>query len=265
MEIKLSLRNTIRKNSMRYNNVSLPPINQKMARTSNQFQTFQLIKTHSKIASAKKLKLDYQKYKKSINLKKEQINTLKKQCENLKDKNKFNDEVVEEIISRNKNNLKKKENSIISIDAHRATNPQNKKREEERVENYKEIKKNLENIKNEYIKGKTENKKIKDEILLLNDDIKDIENKVEQKKNDIINLKNKIKIGEKIKKQKEEILEKEKDENNKLNKDIKTYYEKQIDINSNKLSEKNEIILKNIQLIVKLKSKLEELEQKVKK
>ena len=264
MEIKLSLRNTTPKNSMRYN-VSLPLINQKMGKTSNQFQPFQLIKSHSKIASAKKLKLDYQKYKKSINLKKEQINTLEKQCKNLKDKNKFNDEVVQEIILRNKKNFKKNENNKISIDAHWSTNPQNKKREEERVENYKEIKKNLENIKNEYIKGKNENKKIKDEILLLNDDIKDIENKVEQKKNDIINLKNKIKIEEKNKKLKEEILEKEKAENNKLNQDIKTYYEKQIDNNNNKLSEKNEIILKNIQLIVKLKSKLEELEQKVKK
>ena len=75
--------------------------------------------------------------------------------------------------------------------------------------------------------------------LILNEDIKDIEKKVQEKKNEIIYLKNKIKISEKNKIQKNEILEKNKKENDKLNEEIIRYLEMQIGSNKEKLEDQN--------------------------
>ena len=254
MENRFAKRTKTAIGSVRFKNSNLPQINHYFGKTSIHF--FKFKKARTKLASAdfsKTYKLDYQKYRNSINLKKEKIYSLEKLCENLQDKAKFNDEIVKEILTEN--NVK-----TFNMDAR----PVNKRKINiidinDKVKEYKIINKTVDNIKNEYIKGKVENKKIKTEIWFINEHIKETENNVQLKKNEILNLKNKIKIAEKNKKQKEEILDKKEEENNKLNKEIIKYFEKQIDINKNKLNEENTLIEKNTQLIEKLKIKLKNL------
>ena len=246
--------------SIRVKNRRLPQININFGKTDINF--FQLKKVRAKLASAdfsKTYKLDYQKYRNSINLKKERILSLEKQCESLKDKAKFNDEVIKEILEGNNY---KTINSDIKPLFRRKLNIININ---DKVKEYKIINKTVENIKNEYIKGKLENKKIKTDIWSIIGVIEEIENNVKQKKNEIIHLKNKIKIAGKNKIQKEEILDKKEEEDNKLNKAIIKYYEKQIVINKNKLNEKNTLIEKNNHLIEELKMKLLKLEEKINK
>ena len=113
----------------------------------------------------KKFKLDLEKYKTSISMKKDQIFSLEKKYEILKDKNKFN-EVIQEIISKNNN---KTSNSIINNNLNCNNNNNmiksiSKKNNESRVTNYKKNKKILEIVTNDYMTGKKEKKKIKEEI-----------------------------------------------------------------------------------------------------
>ena len=260
MEKRFTKRTLTATYSLRVKNRNLPQINHILGKTSMHF--FQLKKARAKLASAdftKTYKLDYQKYRNSINMKKEKIYSLEKLCENLQDKAKFNDEVAKEILAGNNWKtgrmdvppVNKRKINIIDIS--------------DKVKEYKIINKTVDNIKNVYIKGKIENKKIKTEIWSINEDIKDTENYIQLKKNEIINLKNKIKIAEKNKKQKEELFDKKEEENNKLNKEIIKYFVKQININKNKLNEKNTLIEKNTQLIEELRMKLKNLESKINK
>ena len=264
--IRKNIRTNTAKASLRYNN-NLPPLPNIMSRTSNQFHPIITKKKRTFLYSAdqsKKYKLDSEKYRISINKKRIQISNLEKKCKMLKEKNKFNDEIIREMLCIKDNDA---DNKIVN-----QSNPplnSNKSKENDqyidRVKDYKKNKKILENVKNEYLIGKQENKKIKSEISVLNEDIKDIEKKVQEKKNEIIYLKNKIKISEKNKIQKNEILEKNKKENDKLNEEIIRYLEMQIGSNKEKLEDQNSKIEYNNKLIQILKNTLNDLESKIKK
>ena len=267
MEGRAAKRTNTSKHLMSHkNDNSLPNINQKMTKTSKQFRPIVYRQKRTLLYSAdqnKRFQLDSKKFRTSINKKKEQIFSLEKKCKILKEKNKFNDEIIKEMFTtkgmageNNNQNINRNTNLV----TYRIS--RNKKKEEEekkRVAEYKENKKILESVKNQYIIGKQENKKIRVEISLLDEDIKDIESKINQKKNDIINIKNKIKLTEKNKNQKKEILEINEEENKKLSEEIMKFLEKQIDSNKKKLNEKNDIIEKNTKIIEELRNKKIEL------
>ena len=182
MEKKKNKRAKTSKQLIRYNNCILPQLNSNTPLIYKQ--------KRSKLSSAeqnKKFKLDSKKFKVSINKKKEQIFSLEKKCEILKDQNKFNDEIIKEMLTTNSKDNKDNINKKQKTKTFEITN-YNIKRDINIVKDYKENKKILENVKNQYIMGKIENKKIKNEIEILDEDIKDIENKINQKKNDIFNI-----------------------------------------------------------------------------
>lgn len=252
-------------NPIRIQNNNLPSIpNKKMGKTGFQFYSYKTMKNRAFLSSAdftRKYRLDYQKYRDSINSKKEKIFSLEKECKNLKDKTRFNNEIVKEILILNNTNIDTNINNNYKSFNQGKINIKNI----EKVRNYKIINNTLENIKNKYIKGKLENKKIKTDIWSINDYIKETENNIQQKKNEIINFKNKIKIAEKNKKQKNELLNEKEKENNKVKEEIVKYFKKQIDLNKNKLNEKESLIKEKDELIEKLKLELKELEEKVNK
>ena len=211
MEKKKNKRAKTSKQLIRYNNCILPQLNSNTPLIYKQ--------KRSKLSSAeqnKKFKLDSKKFKVSINKKKEQIFSLEKKCEILKDQNKFNDEIIKEMLTTNNKDNKDNINKKQKTKTFEITN-YNIKRDINIVKDYKENKKILENVKNQYIMGKIENKKIKNEIEILDEDIKDIENKINQKKNDIFNIKNKIKITEKN----SELIEELRNKKNELEKQLK--------------------------------------------
>ena len=244
------------------NDNNLPFIQNAMSKTSTQFHPI-IYKKRKYVLSAditKKYRLDSEKYKKSINLKKEKIFFLEKKCEILKDKNKFNDEIIKEILINNSSTYINNNQRKIII--------KNSKENNQYIERVKDFKKNkpiLENARNQYDSEMKENTRIKQEILDLNEDLKAYGNKLEQKKKEIITLKNKMKIVEKNKSQKKELLDKNEEENNKLNEKIVKYLKKQINSNKIELDNRNKSLQNNKQLIEELKKKYDDLEKKLKK
>ena len=249
--------------SMRYRmDNTLPPINNMMKKTYNNFNpNINTIKKKKALLSSdltKKYKLDSQKFQNSINLKKEQINDLQQKCEFIKDKNKFNDEIVNEILIKNKYqniNNNKRSSSVINI----------MKDEHVTVKQYKKNKNALDVNKRNYIKGKYENQNIENDIKKINENLNDIKTKVIEKKNEMNALKNKLKIAEKDNKEREEVLNHYEGVKKNLNNEIIKSLGKQINLNKEKLNEKNNIIKNNTQEIEDLKRKLEELEKLLKK
>lgn len=273
MEGRAAKRTNTAKHLMSHiNDNSLPNINQKMTKTSKQFRPIVYRQKRTLLYSAdqnKRFQLDSKKFRISINKKKEQIFSLEKKCKILKEKNKFNDEIIKEMFTTKgmggENNNQNNNRNINPVSYRISRNKKKEEEEKKRVAEYKENKKILESVKNQYIIGKQENKKVRVEISLLDEDIKDIESKINQKKNEIINIKNKIKLTEKNKNQKKEILEINEEENKKLSEEIMKFLEKQIDSNKKKLNEKNAIIEKNTKIIEELRNKKIKLEKRIKK
>ena len=103
MEGRTAKRTNTAKHLMRQtNDNSLPNINQKMAKTSAQFRPIIYRQKRTLLYSAdqnKRFQLDSKKFRISINKKKEQIFSLEKKCKILKEKNKFNDEIIKEMFT----------------------------------------------------------------------------------------------------------------------------------------------------------------------
>ncbi len=240
----------------------LPPINNMMRNTYNNFNpNINTIMKKKELLSSdltKKYKLDSKKFQSSINLKKQQIEDLQKKCEFIKDKNKFNNEIVNELLIKNKYksiNKNKRSSSVIDTT----------KGEHVTVKQYKKNKNALDVNKRNYIKGKYENENIENNIKEINENLNDIKNKVMEKKNEMNGLKNKLKIAEKDYKEREGVLNHYESVKNNLNNEIIKSLGKQINLNKEKLNEKNNIIKNNTQEIEDLKRKLEELEKLLKK
>ena len=251
-------------------NAFLPLLSNKMGRTFNNFKIKKTEKILLLSEINKKYKLDSRAYQQNINLKKELINDLQKECEYLKDKNKFNNEIVNEILIinnnnnyDNSNNIDKNKNIIkrkILIRAKsRSIKPSSK------AKDYKNKKKSLDVIKTEYIREKQEILNLKNEIEEINEDLNENKNVIEQKKNAINGLKNKIIIAGKNYEIIKEMLEKCESEKKALNEEIIKCLGKQIKVNKEKLNEKDNIIKKNEKDINELKNKLEQLEKLIKK
>ena len=242
----------------------LPLISNQMITTFNK-QSFK--KKRRIILSSdqnKKYKLDSKVYQQNINSKKELINDLEKKCENLKEKNKFNNEIVNEILVRNKtpiyNNIdNKNKRPFYKTMKLRSANSSAKAKE------YKNKKKILEDIKTEYFKGKQAINNIKNEIEEIDEDMDDNKTIIEQKKIAINGLKNKIMIATKNYELVQDNLNKCENKKKALSEEIIKCLEKQIKANKEKLKDKDEIIKKNEQDINELITKLEQLQKQIKK
>ena len=212
----------------------------------------------------KKYKLDSKVYQQNINSKKELIIDLEKKCENLKEKNKFNNEIVNEILIRNKNHIYNN-NNIKSKSPFYKTMKLSSANPSVKAKEYKNKKKTLEDIKTEYFKGKQAINSIKNEIEEIDEDMDDNRTKIEQKKNAINGLKYKIIIASKNYELLQDNLNKCENKKKALNEEIIKCLEKQIKANKEKLNDKDKIIKKNEQDINELRIKLEQLQKQIKK
>ena len=233
------------------NSLSLPFINS----TSKKFISKPYLKRdliHSSIKE-QKYKLDVKKYQSTLLTKKRILSSLKKECEQIKIRDKSTDKLVnltlkldpnEISMNNDYNNDFKLEHSNIQI-------------RDNRVTNYKVSKKNLESSRKEYNIKNDENNRIKFEIDVINNEIRNIENKIDERNNDLRNIKTRIELAEKNNNEMKQILDDNKEKNKKLNyiKDL----EQQKNANINKLNETNKTIASNEIEINELKNKLKEL------
>ena len=250
----IPLRNIDKKQNIFKNSLSLPFINS----TSKKFTSKPYFKRdliHSSI-KAQKYKLDVKKYKSTLITKKRILYSLKKECEQIKIRDKSTDKLINLTlkIDSNENSMNNdnfKENKLSQGNIHIRDN---------RVKNYKESKNNLEISRKEYNNRNDENNRIKYEIDIINNEIRNIENKIDERNNDLRNIKTRIELAEKNNNEMKQILDDNKEKNKKLNyiKDL----EQQRNANINKLNETNKTITNNEIEINELRKKLEELKKK---
>ena len=240
-----NLKYTDRKQNQIKNSLSLPFIN-----SSSKKIVFKPNFVNTSI-KAQKYKLDVKKFESSLIEKKKILNTLKKECEQIKQRDKSSDKIISrslkldsnEISMNNSNEIKFLENDIRIKD--------------NRVKNYKESRNNLEFSRKEFNTRNDENNRIKYEIDIINNEIRNIENKIDERSNDVRNIKIKIEFAEKNICDVKRILDDNKEKNKKLN------YIKELELqryaNINKLNETNKTITNNEIEINELRKKLEDL------
>ena len=232
------------------NSMSLPYINSVSKKQISQ-TNFKKDLLNSPIKE-QKYKLDVKRFTYNLNSKKKMLDSLKKECEKIKNIGKSSNKTIEIPLKFDSNEYEYLRNSDRKI---KILN-RNKQRDE-KVKSYKETKANLELSRYEYNTRNHENIKIKSEIKTIDDEIKNIENKINERNNDVKNIKIKIGLAKKNNKEIMQLLEDGKERNIKLNY-IKEL-EIQKNINLNKLKETNQIINKNQNEINELKKILEKL------
>ena len=164
------------------NSLSLPYINS----TSKKFISKPYLKRdliHSSIKE-QKYKLDVKKYQSTLLTKKRILSSLKKECEQIKIRDKSTDKLVNPTLKLDPNEISM--NNDYNNDF---------KIKDNRVKNYKESKKNLEKSRKEYKKIKNEKNRIKFEIDEKNNEIRNIENKIDERSNDLRNIKTRIEFA----------------------------------------------------------------------
>ena len=233
------------------NSLSLPYINS----TSKKFISKPYLKRdliHSSIKE-QKYKLDVKKYQSTLLTKKRILSSLKKECEQIKIRDKSTDKLVNPTLKLDPNEISM--NNGYNNDFKSSQSDTQIK--DNRVKNYKESKKNLEKSRKKYNKMNDENNRIKFEIDVINNEIRNIENKIDERSNDLRNIKTRIEFAEKNNNEMKQILDDNKEKNKKLSyiKDL----EQQKNANINKLNETNKTIASNEIEINELKNKLKEL------
>ena len=231
------------------NSLSLPFINSSTKKLIQQpYLKRDLI--HSSI-KAQKYKLDVKKYQSTLITKKKILDSLKKECEQIRIRDKATDRLVNLTLKLDQNE------KSMNNDNERKLSQSNIQIKDNRVKNYKESKKNLENSRKEYNTRNDENNRIKYEIDMINNEIRNIENKIDERNNDLRNIKTRIELAEKNKNEMKQILDDNIEKNKKLNY-IKEL-EQQKKANINKLNETNKTYANNEIEINELRKKLEEL------
>ena len=232
------------------NNMSLPYINN----SSKKFMLKSNFKKNLIDSSikAQKYKLDVKRYTYNLNSKKKILDSLKKECERIKNMGKLNNKSIEGPI--------KFDSTEIQINSDEKDKMLNSNQERDnKVKSYKETKANLELSRYEYNTRNHENKKIKTELQTIDDEIKNIEYKIFERNNDIKNMKIKIEMAEKNIKEAKQLLDDGKEKNKKLNKI------KELDLkrktNLNILNETNKTIISNDKEINELRALLENLKK----
>ena len=155
------------------NSMSLPYINSVSKKQISQTNFKKdLINTPIK---EQKYKLDVKRFTYNLNSKKKMLDSLKKECEKIKNIGKSSNKTIEIPLKFDSNEYDYLRNSDRKI---KILN-RNKQRDE-KVKSYKETKANLELSRYEYNTRNHENIKIKSEIKTIDDEIKNIENKKEE-------------------------------------------------------------------------------------
>lgn len=287
MDRKNTSRTKMRKSSQflfgRTNSTNiLPPIKNSMGKTYNHFHILEnKIQKKRKILLSsdlrRKYQLDSKNYQKSINFKNEQIGALEKKCEFLIDKNKFNNEIANELLANNRyninyNNLNRLQNSVgkkvmilRTTKSNSKSKSKSKEKDKEKVKEYKTKKKTLDILKNEYFSRKKDIESTRNSINEIKEDLDKTRYKIEMKQDEVIGLKSRLKKSEKDQKMLQDAYNKKDIEKEFLHAEIIKGLEKQIKVNKEKLNDNDKKIKESEQDIEELKKKLHDLEKYEKK